>query len=66
MLSIVEKHKTPEADKTKVNKVESKSSLLIVVDTHKPSLLIRLTPKVEKVAVIDHHRRAEEFIENAI
>ena len=68
MLSIVENIKLPgKLIKPGAAKLESKSSLLIVVDTHKPSLLIDpdLLPKVEKVAVIDHHRRAEEFIENA-
>lgn len=41
-------------------------SLLIVVDTHKPTLTIdkRLLNKTEKVVVIDHHRRGEEFIES--
>lgn len=41
-------------------------SLLIVVDTHKPSLVIdsRLIHKAEKVVIIDHHRRGEDFIAN--
>ncbi|MEK4231213.1 DHH family phosphoesterase [Solibacillus sp. FSL H8-0538] len=41
-------------------------SLLVIVDTHKPSLVIdeRLLSRVEKVVVIDHHRRGEEFIVN--
>lgn len=40
-------------------------ALLIVVDTHKPSMLPEkgILEKVENVVVIDHHRRAEEFIE---
>jgi cyclic-di-AMP phosphodiesterase len=39
-------------------------TLLIVVDTHKPSLVIeeRLLFKIDNVVVIDHHRRGEEFI----
>lgn len=44
-----------------------KGALLIVVDTHKPSLLA--VPKVleesTQVVVIDHHCRNEEFIDNA-
>ncbi|RSK29176.1 DHH family phosphoesterase [Bacillus sp. HMF5848] len=42
-------------------------SLLVVVDTHKPSLVIeeRLL-KMERVVVIDHHRRGEEFINDPI
>ncbi|MHC1723363.1 MAG: DHH family phosphoesterase [Aminipila sp.] len=44
-----------------------KDTLLIVLDTHRPSLtecreLLELT---EKIVVIDHHRKAEEWIENA-
>ena len=41
-------------------------SLLIIVDTHKPTMTIdkRLFNKTEKVVVIDHHRRGEEFIES--
>ncbi|MFZ0371279.1 MAG: DHH family phosphoesterase, partial [Halobacillus sp.] len=40
------------------------NSLLVVVDTHKPSLVMeeKLLSKTEHVVVIDHHRRAEEFI----
>lgn len=39
-------------------------TLLVVVDTHKPSLVMeeRLLNKIENVVVIDHHRRGEEFI----
>ncbi|RDY71347.1 DHH family phosphoesterase [Halobacillus sp. SY10] len=39
-------------------------TLLVVVDTHKPSMVIeeKLLSKTEHVVVIDHHRRAEEFI----
>lgn len=40
------------------------ATLLIVEDTHKPSLVEapRLLGRTGKVVVIDHHRRAEEFI----
>lgn len=39
-------------------------TLIIIVDTHKPSLLEapRLLARARKVVVIDHHRRAEEFV----
>lgn len=42
------------------------NSLLVIVDTHKPSMVIdeRLFSRVEKVVVIDHHRRGEEFVKN--
>lgn len=41
-------------------------SLLVIVDTHKPSMLIdeALLSRTDKVVVIDHHRRGEDFIEN--
>ncbi|MFC4558461.1 DHH family phosphoesterase [Virgibacillus kekensis] len=41
-------------------------SLVVVVDTHKPSMVSneRLLSKTEYKVVIDHHRRAEEFIDN--
>jgi len=44
----------------------TEQSLVIIVDTHKPSLVIdnRILEKAEKVVVIDHHRRGEEFINN--
>ncbi|MGM0836955.1 MAG: DHH family phosphoesterase [Bacillota bacterium] len=43
-------------------------TLLVVVDTHKPSLVIeeRLLNKIEDVVVIDHHRRGEDFIEDPL
>lgn len=44
------------------------NSLLVVVDTHKPSLVIdqRILNKIDDVVVIDHHRRGEEFIDNPV
>ena len=43
-------------------------SLVIVVDTHRPSLVEcpKLLEICEKVVVIDHHRKVEEFIENPV
>ncbi|MEN1937977.1 DHH family phosphoesterase [Paenibacillus sp. 102] len=43
-------------------------SLLVVVDTHKPSMVMeeKLLHKIENVVVIDHHRRGEEFIEDPL
>ncbi|EZH66147.1 hypothetical protein DH09_09405 [Bacillaceae bacterium JMAK1] len=45
----------------------TKQTLLVVVDTHKPSLVIepKLLDRVHRVVVLDHHRRGEEFIDNA-
>lgn len=50
-----------------MNKMTDKT-LLVVVDTHKPSLVIdeKLLQKAEKIVVIDHHRRGEEFISNTM
>lgn len=43
-------------------------TLLVVVDTHRPSLVIeeRLVNKIDRVVVIDHHRRGEEFIADPV
>ncbi len=43
-------------------------TVLVVVDTHKPSMVIeeRVLNRIEKVVLIDHHRRGEEFIENPL
>lgn len=43
-------------------------TLLIVVDTHKPSLVMEeeLLNKVERIVVLDHHRRGEDFIEDPV
>lgn len=46
----------------------TEQSLVVVVDTHKPSMVIdeRILNKAEKVVVIDHHRRGEEFIKQTM
>lgn len=43
-------------------------SLLVIVDTHKPSMVIdeRLLQRMDRVVLIDHHRRGEEFITNTM
>ena len=43
-------------------------TLVIVTDVHRPSLTMfpKLLDEATKVVVIDHHRRAEEFIENPV
>jgi c-di-AMP phosphodiesterase-like protein len=48
--------------------ITSEETLLVIVDTHKPSLVIeeKLLTRQERVVVIDHHRRGEEFIENPL
>ncbi|PKR77415.1 hypothetical protein CEY16_11850 [Halalkalibacillus sediminis] len=59
-VSIAQWFVTPEQSMDMV----TKNTLVVVVDTHKPSLVMedRLLTKTEHVVVIDHHRRAEEFI----
>ncbi|RST70983.1 DHH family phosphoesterase [Siminovitchia acidinfaciens] len=44
--------------------IATEDTLLVVVDTHKPSLVIeeKLLNKTDRVVVIDHHRRSEDFI----
>ncbi|WP_269435789.1 DHH family phosphoesterase [Gracilibacillus suaedae] len=46
--------------------IVTKDTLLVVVDTHKPSLVQeeKLVHKTEHVVVIDHHRRGEEFVDH--
>ncbi|MFZ3577695.1 DHH family phosphoesterase [Virgibacillus sp. DJP39] len=53
-------------DPEEAEDIISNRSLIVVVDTHKPSLVAseKLLNKTEYKVVIDHHRRAEEFIEN--
>jgi cyclic-di-AMP phosphodiesterase len=48
--------------------VSTDETLLVVVDTHKPSLVIedRLLNRLDNVVVIDHHRRGEEFIKSPL
>lgn len=43
-------------------------TLLVVVDTHRPSLVISrdILDRAERVVVVDHHRRGEEFIEDPV
>lgn len=43
-------------------------TLLVIVDTHKPSLVMeeKLLSKIDNVVVIDHHRRGDEFIKNPL
>lgn len=59
---LYERFITPEDVLAKI----TPNSLLVVVDTHKPSMVIdsRLLQRTEKLVVIDHHRRGEEFMIN--
>lgn len=46
----------------------TKQTLLVIVDTHKPSLVIEpaLLDRVDRIIVLDHHRRGEEFIDDPV
>jgi c-di-AMP phosphodiesterase-like protein len=48
--------------------IATDKTLLVVVDTHISGLVIeeRLLNKIDKVVVIDHHRRGEDFIKNPL
>ncbi|MBM7645512.1 c-di-AMP phosphodiesterase-like protein [Scopulibacillus daqui] len=43
-------------------------TLVVVVDTSKPSMVMepKLLSKAERIVVIDHHRRGEEFIDDPV
>lgn len=61
-------HKNPDYEKKLVTPEEAirtkqKNSLLVMVDYHKPSLSIseKLYETFDKIVIIDHHRRGDEF-----
>ncbi|SHT36116.1 phosphoesterase domain-containing protein [Mycobacteroides abscessus subsp. abscessus] len=62
--SLFERFVTPE----QALELATEDTLLVVVDTHKPSLVIeeRLLSKIDHVVVIDHHRRGEDFIQSPL
>jgi c-di-AMP phosphodiesterase-like protein len=45
----------------------TKKTLVVVADTHRPSFCLsqKILQRAEKIVVIDHHRRSEEFIDKA-
>ena len=53
-------------NKEKAMTIVKKSTLLIIVDVNRPSFTDcpELLDKIEKVVVIDHHRKGEDFIMN--
>ena len=55
-------------DKNQAINLITPNTVLIIVDTHKRSYVEvpELLEKTEKIVVIDHHRKSEDFIENAI
>ena len=62
-----------ELEKLMVNSKDAEdliggNTLLIVVDVHIPSMVMapKLVDKAAKIVVIDHHRRAEEYIDSPV
>ncbi|WP_280771250.1 DHH family phosphoesterase [Salipaludibacillus daqingensis] len=55
---------TPEEAREEV----TDDTLMVIVDTHKPSLVMdpKLLEKMDRTIVIDHHRRGEDFIDDAV
>ncbi|MDB4866317.1 MAG: hypothetical protein JWR03_650 [Cohnella sp.] len=55
---------TPDLGLTLVGK----RSMVIVVDTHRATMVPepRLLQQTDRIVIIDHHRRSEEFIEDAV
>lgn len=55
-------------DKNQALNTITQNTVLIIVDTHKRSYVEvpELLEKTEKIVVIDHHRKSEDFIDNAI
>lgn len=51
----------------KAIEITNKETLVVVVDTSRPSMVEcpEILEKTDKQVVIDHHRKTEEFIENA-
>ena len=63
-----ETYKFITSEKALVMAQEGEDDLVIVVDTHRPSLVQcpQLLDVSERIVVIDHHRRVEDFIENPV
>ena len=51
----------------KAESITDKETLIVVVDTHRPSYVenAEILEMTDRIVVIDHHRRAEDAIENA-
>ena len=63
-LKNIEEYDGMFVDENEVLEEVTSDTLLIVLDTHRPSMLPteRILEHVEKVVLIDHHRRSTEFI----
>lgn len=63
-----EQYKNILINKTEALSKITEDSLLVIVDTHKKTYVEvpELLEKTNKIAIIDHHRKSTDFIENAI
>lgn len=60
----IEEYRGMFVDENEVMEEITDNSLLVILDTHRPSMLpnSKLLQKTEKIVLIDHHRRSTEFI----
>ncbi len=67
-LTEIEEYQSVIIDKNTAMALTTENTLLVVVDTHKKSYveIPELLDKAEKVVIIDHHRKSEDFIDKAI
>jgi len=63
-----EEYKNTFITTEKVKNLKNSKSLLIIVDVHNESHVedIEIVKEVEKVVIIDHHRKAQDFIQGAV
>lgn len=63
-LRTIEEYQGMFVDENEATEEVTPNTLLVVLDTHRPSMLPcrKLLEKVSKVVLIDHHRRSTEFI----
>lgn len=63
-----QKYNSVFVNNTEANNLFNSNTLVVVVDTHKTSLTEYpdIIKKSDRIVVIDHHRRGEEFIENPV
>lgn len=68
LLSEEEKYKKCFVQPDQALHLKTPRTLIVVVDTHKASLLAepKLVQNTNRIVVVDHHRRGEEFISDAV
>lgn len=63
-----EEYKNTFISSEKFKSVKNSNNLLIIVDVHNESYVLNMdiVKEVEKVVIIDHHRKAQDFIQGAV